>query len=152
MGNASTREERGELRRPRRLNPRSSLSASNSGPNSPANPPFGEGPSQHVYSSRTGRGSRADLAAFLGIHQPEDAQALETRRELKAEKDAMKAERQRTSRLKERERSMREEHVDGGYLVTQGVYTGVEDFDKPIVRQLMVLSLLIRARLVADVE
>ena len=33
---------------------------------------------------------------------------------------------------------MREENVDGGYLVTQGVYTGIEDYSKPIVRQLMV--------------
>lgn len=33
---------------------------------------------------------------------------------------------------------MREEHVDGGFLVTQGVYTGLEDFNKPIVRQLMI--------------
>lgn len=47
-------------------------------------------------------------------------------------------ERERVARLKERERSMREEHVDGGYLVTQGVYTGIEDFDKATVRQLMV--------------
>ena len=34
---------------------------------------------------------------------------------------------------------MREEHVDGGYLVTQGVYTGIEDYNKGVVRQLMVL-------------
>lgn len=33
---------------------------------------------------------------------------------------------------------MKTEHVDGGYLVTQGVYVGTEDFNKPIVRQLMV--------------
>lgn len=33
---------------------------------------------------------------------------------------------------------MREEHVDGGYLVTLGVYTGAEDFSKPIVRQLQI--------------
>lgn len=33
---------------------------------------------------------------------------------------------------------MREENVDGGFLVTQGVYTGIEDYNKPIVRQLMV--------------
>lgn len=33
---------------------------------------------------------------------------------------------------------MREEHVDGGYLVTQGVYVGPEDFNKAVVRQLMV--------------
>ena len=41
-------------------------------------------------------------------------------------------------RQKERERSMKEESVDGGYLVTQGVYTGTEDFNKAVVRQLMV--------------
>lgn len=40
--------------------------------------------------------------------------------------------------MKERERSMREEGVDGGYLVTLGVYTGTEDFNKSIVRQLQV--------------
>lgn len=34
---------------------------------------------------------------------------------------------------------MREEHVDGGYLVTQGVYVGTEDFSKAMVRQLMVM-------------
>lgn len=33
---------------------------------------------------------------------------------------------------------MKEEHVDGGFLVTQGVYVGVEDFNKKIVRHLMV--------------
>jgi hypothetical protein len=35
---------------------------------------------------------------------------------------------------------MKEEHVDGGYLVTQGVYVGIEDYNKSIVRQLMVCS------------
>ena len=60
------------------------------------------------------------------------------RRESKHEREARKLEKDRIARLKERERSMREEHVDGGYLVTQGVYTGIEDFDKSIVRQLMV--------------
>lgn len=33
---------------------------------------------------------------------------------------------------------MKEEHVDGGYLVTQGVYVGTEDYSRPVVRQLMV--------------
>jgi len=33
---------------------------------------------------------------------------------------------------------MKEENVDGGYLVTQGVYVGAEDYNKGIVRQLMV--------------
>ena len=40
--------------------------------------------------------------------------------------------------MKERERSMREEQVDGGYLVTLGVYNGIEDFNKQVVRQLQV--------------
>jgi hypothetical protein len=35
---------------------------------------------------------------------------------------------------------MREEHIDGGFCVTQGVYVGTEDFNKNIVRQLMVTS------------
>lgn len=47
-------------------------------------------------------------------------------------------EKERAARVKERERSMKEEHVDGGYLVTQGVYVGTEDFNKAVVRQLMV--------------
>lgn len=33
---------------------------------------------------------------------------------------------------------MREENVDGGFVVTQGVYTGIEDYNKTVVRQLMV--------------
>ena len=45
---------------------------------------------------------------------------------------------ERMAREQERVRSMREEHVDGGFLVTQGVYTGTEDYNKGIVRQLMV--------------
>ena len=51
-----------------------------------------------------------------------------------------KAEKERVAREKERERSMREEHVDGGYLVTQGVYIGTEDYNKGVVRQLMVCA------------
>ncbi|KAL2015965.1 hypothetical protein VTK56DRAFT_4500 [Thermocarpiscus australiensis] len=33
---------------------------------------------------------------------------------------------------------MKEEHVDGGFLVTMGVYTAPEDFNKQIVRQLQI--------------
>lgn len=33
---------------------------------------------------------------------------------------------------------MREEGVDGGYLVTLGTYIGAEDYSKPVVRQLQV--------------
>lgn len=101
-------------------------------------------PSQQVYSSRNGRGSRADLS-FLGIgssngdrERERERDTTEGRRETKQEREARKLEKERIAREKERVRSMQEEHVDGGYLVTQGVYTGTEDFSKPIVRQLMV--------------
>jgi hypothetical protein len=60
------------------------------------------------------------------------------RRETKQEREARRLERERVARLKERERSMREESIDGGFLVTMGVYTASEDFNKPIVRQLQV--------------
>jgi hypothetical protein len=92
-----------------------------------------------VYSARPRRGSRHDFS-FLGIGggSDQDASSLEARRENKQEREARKAEKERVARLKERERSMKEEHVDGGYLVTQGVYVGAEDFNKAIVRQLMV--------------
>ena len=67
-----------------------------------------------------------------------DASSLETRRETKQEREARKLEKEKVAREKERERSMREENVDGGFLVTQGVYTGIEDYNKGVVRQLMV--------------
>ena len=69
--------------------------------------------------------------------EPRDP-ALEPRRETKAEREARKLEKERVIRAQEREKSLREEGVDGGFLVTLGVYTGPEDFSKPIVRQLQV--------------
>ncbi|KAF2863812.1 hypothetical protein K470DRAFT_254700 [Piedraia hortae CBS 480.64] len=45
---------------------------------------------------------------------------------------------QQTVRVKDRETSMRREGVDGGYLVTMGIYPGREDFDKCAVRQLQI--------------
>lgn len=63
---------------------------------------------------------------------------MEQRRETKQEREARRLEKERVARAKERERSMREENVDGGYLVTLGTYVGIEDFSKPIVRQLQV--------------
>lgn len=98
-------------------------------------------PSAHViYSSHNGRGSRPDLS-FLGIGSvsDRDTATLESRRETKQEREARRAEREKVAREHERERSMREESVDGGYLVTQGVYTGIEDYNKAVVRQLMVV-------------
>ncbi|KAI8937137.1 SNF1-interacting protein [Plenodomus lindquistii] len=93
-----------------------------------------------IYSSRHGRGSRPDLS-FLGIRGPEAVErdpALEPRRETKAEREARKLEKERVIRAQEREKSLREEGVDGGFLVTLGVYTGPEDFSKPTVRQLQI--------------
>lgn len=139
MGNTSTKEQRAEGRRPRNLDSRAFSSSGNSGPASPANAQTPES-SSHVYGSRAGRGSRPDLSALLGLgsHSSENTQTTESRRETKQEREARKLESERVARVKERERSMRNEHVDGGYLVTQGVYIGLEDYDKRIVRQLMV--------------
>jgi hypothetical protein len=75
---------------------------------------------------------------LFGSGQDRNSDAPEPRRETKVERDARRADRERQARLKEREWSMREESVDGGYLVTLGTYTGAEDFNKPIVRQLIV--------------
>ena len=94
-----------------------------------------------MYSSRSGRGSRHDLSFLGSIRGSENTErdpALEPRRETKAEREARKLEKDRLLRAQERERSIREEGVDGGFLVTLGVYTGPEDFSKPIVRQLQV--------------
>lgn len=102
-------------------------------------------PTHQIYSSRTGRSSRPDLSSFLGINSSAEREltGLESRRETKQEREKRKAEKERVARAKERERSMREEHVDGGYLVTLGTYTGTEDYNKGVVRQLMVGTTLI---------
>ena len=87
------------------------------------------------------RVGRAELNLFglgtTGSSSSQTDQPFE-RRETKAEREARRLERERVLREKERDRSMREEHVDGGFLVTLGTYTGVEDFNKQIVRQLQV--------------
>ncbi|PGG96542.1 protein SIP5 [Blastomyces parvus] len=93
--------------------------------------------SHSVGSPRHFRGSRPDLS-FLGIGPAVERDNVVERKETKQERDARRLARERAARIKERERSMREEHVDGGYLVTQGVYTGTEDFNKAVVRQLMI--------------
>ncbi|PLB37187.1 Sip5p [Aspergillus candidus] len=93
----------------------------------------------HAEASRLTRGSRPDLSilGITGSHE-RDVASLEHRRETKQQREARRLEKERVARLKERARSMRDEHVDGGYLVTQGVYTGAEDFSKAVVRQLMI--------------
>lgn len=131
MGNSQTKESRPPFppsnRRSQQWTPSNDAGRS----------PYNEG-------SRPGRGSRPDLS-ILGIGSSDrDAAAAEPRRETRQEREARRLERERAARVKERERSMKEEHVDGGYLVTQGVYVGPEDFSKPMVRQLMVGSPVLR--------
>ncbi|KAI9793219.1 MAG: SNF1-interacting protein [Peltula sp. TS41687] len=143
MGNSSTKEQRPPLspsqsHAPGVRHPRSHSVSSGAVMTSQTNPPDQEGATP--YASRHGRGGRSDLS-FLGIggsSNDSDTVGLESRRETKQEREARKAEKERLTRAKERERSMREEGVDGGYLVTQGVYTGPEDFNKAVVRQLMI--------------
>ncbi|KAG8529928.1 uncharacterized protein KY384_005409 [Bacidia gigantensis] len=94
-------------------------------PGSERNPEAGNGRSDHLTSTALPDGDR-------------EVTGLEWRRETKQEREARKLQKERLLREKERERSMREDNVDGGYLVTQGVYTGTEDYNKIIVRQLMI--------------
>ena len=85
------------------------------------------------------RGGRPDLSSILSFGAGHDREGnSEARRETKQEREARRLEKERIAREKERERSIREEGVDGGFLVTLGTYTGPEDFNKAVVRQLMV--------------
>lgn len=101
---------------------------------------------RHRSSSRIrNRASRNDISTLLGIgpsssssRADRDRDPPHERRETRAERESRRLERERIQRVKERERSIKEESVDGGYLVTMGVYVGQEDFNKQIVRQLMV--------------
>lgn len=133
MGNSSTKEVRGSSSRTDSLHPSGSPSrADNSNNNAESrHNRYGSG---HV--SRSSRSNRHDLSLF-GIGGASDSVG-ETRKETKQEREARKAEKERIVRAIERERSLKEEGIDGGYLVTLGTYTGVEDFSKPVVRQLMV--------------
>lgn len=101
------------------------------------------GSNDRSYSGRNGGGrsmGRGDslFSAMTGSGREPDPSDPTARRETRAEREARKLEKERAQRAKDRERSIREEHVDGGFLVTMGVYTGTEDFSKPIVRQLQV--------------
>ena len=148
MGNSSTKEER----RPSPTYPRT-LSDSRAGSSGQPSPAFTDGRHSSYGDGRSPYGPdtpylsdrrpNRELGSMFGMPPPGSAEApLERRRETKAEREAKRLERERVNRERERERSMREESVDGGYLVTQGVYTGIEDFSKPIVRQLMVCGLV----------
>jgi hypothetical protein len=83
--------------------------------------------------------SRHEISLFrIGGHHDPDLADPSARRETRAEREARKREKERELRALERDRSMKEEGVDGGFLVTLGTYTGPEDFSKTVVRQLMI--------------
>jgi len=126
MGNSSTKEAR-ETGEPR-----------STGSRQPAPPIAQDGAVGHSAVDR--RQASSSTRHRSGRHTASETgdPALEPRKETRAERDARKAEKERAVRAKERERSLKEESIDGGYLVTLGVYVGAEDFSKPMVRQLMV--------------
>ncbi|KAK3375925.1 hypothetical protein B0T24DRAFT_209471 [Lasiosphaeria ovina] len=132
MGNASTKESRGADGGHRSHH--SGFPA--------ALEPGGSGSLQPDGSSnRRNRGTRGDLGGILGLGSAGSASQPDPppeRRETKQEREARRLERERVNRIAERARSMKEEHVDGGYLVTMGTYTGPEDFNKAVVRQLQI--------------
>ncbi|KYG46602.1 hypothetical protein M433DRAFT_34724, partial [Acidomyces richmondensis BFW] len=138
MGNNASKDER----RPSLPGSRhASTTAALARPTSPSHQTPADRLTTQIYASRntSGRGSRHDLSFLtIGRDRGGNDQAAERPRETKQEREARKVERERQARLKERERSIREEGVDGGYLVTLGVYTGPEDFNKGIVRQLQI--------------
>ena len=140
MGNSPTKEQRPSSARHRSTDHRSISSPITPIPQPPQPQSSTERPHHTLYSSRHGRGSRSELVSLLamGSTVERDTAGLENRRETRQERELRKLEKERVVRERERERSMREESVDGGFLVTQGVYTGIEDYNKPIVRQLMV--------------
>ncbi|MCJ1398931.1 SNF1-interacting protein [Xylographa trunciseda] len=140
MGNTSTKEQRPLSPSSRNSHVRSISSPQIATQQPPVATEQDEARSYVLYSSRQGRSSRSELSSLLGIGSSADrnTDGSESRRETKQDREARKLEKERILREKERERSMREESVDGGYLVTQGVYTGIEDYNKAVVRQLMI--------------
>jgi hypothetical protein len=145
MGNSQGKESQppsrgGHVRRSSAHAAAAALPTGASGPSGSSHERSGSGVG--LYSARSGRGSRPDLS-FLGIGGSSNTErdpALEPRRETKAEREARRLEKERVLRAQERERSIKEEGVDGAFLVTLGTYTGPEDFSKPVVRQLQVCA------------
>lgn len=147
MGNAQGKEAQPAARgHTRRSSSHTATSPTTSGPSAVSH----ERSESGVYTARIGRGSTSFLGIGATASEPRDP-ALEPRRETKAEREARKLEKERVVRAEERGRSLREEGVDGGFLVTLGVYTGPEDFSKPTVRQLQVCVRQCRRAVDADV-
>ncbi|KAK4158844.1 hypothetical protein QBC43DRAFT_138886 [Cladorrhinum sp. PSN259] len=124
MGNASTKESRGGDAGHRGHYGQDGASAS----------------LHNDRAHRRNRVSRGEIGGFLGLTGGSSSQGEHSheRRETKQEREARRLEKERVARIAERERSMKEEHVDGGFLVTMGTYTNPEDFNKQIVRQLQI--------------
>ncbi|KAL7932544.1 hypothetical protein V8C35DRAFT_77450 [Trichoderma chlorosporum] len=91
-----------------------------------------------IQLMRAERGGFLSLGPSSGSRSRDRPDAPFEHRETKQEREARKLERERVQRAQDRERSIREEHVDGGYLVTMGTYVGTEDFNKIVVRQLQI--------------
>lgn len=91
------------------------------------------------HSSPRHRAGRNDGSFWnLGIGYDGERPNVVQHKETRQEREARKAERERAARVSERERSTKEEHVDGGFLVALGIYVGAEDWNKAIVRRLIV--------------
>ncbi|KAI9653498.1 MAG: SNF1-interacting protein [Trizodia sp. TS-e1964] len=125
----SPHSQPGTLGRPDSLSPTAPESASSSGQ---------ARTSSASHGSRNGRGRAEFLYLGIGPASDRDARLIDGRKETKQEREARRLEKERIARDLERQRSMREESVDGGYLVTQGVYMGAEDFNHAVVRQLII--------------
>lgn len=142
MGNNPTKESRSapqvEVQRPLEQ----TISASSSHRPSASTVQTTSTSSQGESGSGRRRGSsRHEISLFrIGSGQPHEPDPSDpsARRETRAEREARKREKERELRAIERERSIKDEGVDGGYLVTLGTYTGPEDFSKTVVRQLMI--------------
>jgi hypothetical protein len=134
MGNTTSSNR--DSRPPGSSRSRSGTTSTTNNNNSPTTPQNAGA----MYNVRSGRSSRQNLSFLhLGSSGRGDAaRSDEPRRETKQEREARKREKERLARESERERSMKEEAVDGGFLVTLGTYVGTEDFNKTVVRQLMV--------------
>lgn len=142
MGNSQGRESRQSGRHHHHgtpHNPNNPAEYIQSSPQS-AIPDSSDRSARPANRGRIARGSRPDLSSILslGVLDREAAQS-EQRRETKQEREARRLEKEKIARAEERGRSLRTEGVDGGFLVTLGVYTGPEDYSKATVRQLQVI-------------
>ncbi|QIW94912.1 hypothetical protein AMS68_000430 [Peltaster fructicola] len=136
MGNSSSKDSHGgrsSARRSEVTSENETTPTSPHGPHESITTVYGPG------SSSSRRGSRHEIPFLhIGRDRHAEPQAPQRPKETRQEREARRAERERQARLQERERSLKEEHIDGGYLVTLGTYTGPEDFSKPVVRQLQI--------------